>query len=65
MHELQRRKADGKRARSRLHPCSTCGTMCGAELEALVGFCDECLEASDPQSFAGYPDDWVMLGGGD
>jgi hypothetical protein len=45
-----------------LDACAACGTTCRAEPEALVSFCDECLEASDLSS---YPEGWVMLGGGD
>lgn len=45
--------------------CAACGDFCLRERDALVGFCDECLEGSDPKTFVGYPDGWVMLGGGD
>ena len=45
--------------------CAACASPCVREQRALVGFCDECLEASDPRTFLGYPEDWVTYGGGD
>jgi hypothetical protein len=50
------------RSATLVRSCAACGAPCRAELGALVSFCDECLEGSDLSS---YPEDWVMLGGGD
>lgn len=50
-------------ARCILDRCASCGAPCMRDEDALVGFCDDCLEASDPRTYLGYPEDWVMLGG--
>ncbi len=65
MIEVHPRGPRGSLAHKRLTRCAACTLPCTREEDELVGFCDECLEASDPRTYQGYPEGWVTLGGGD
>jgi hypothetical protein len=65
MLDVHRQNPYAKTADTRFGRCAACGAPCLGDADALVCFCTECLEASDPCTFAAYPDGWVMLGGGD